>query len=179
MVERADCQPAALRGQGRKGPRPSELPDELEASGPVIVVPPSHQGCLSGKGRWGWHSRFLSRSPSPSTVTLPGTSGPSVCPCPFWNNTGSHIFLWGVKVGKAKSFLSGSGKEDCGELVREWAGLAWQAALSQPCPCRPLGHPNSAHRPRSPLGCCGTPISARTLFSPRNVTRARSCPKCR
>lgn len=136
-------------------------------------LPPS-PGCLSGKGRWGWHSRFLSCSPSPSPVILSRTAGPSVCSCPFWSKTGSHILLEGGGGGK--------GGESQILLVWKWKGgmwgagqrtgwVSWQAASSQPCPCRPSGHPDSAHRPRSSLCCCGTSISARALFSPRNVTR--------
>lgn len=58
---------------GRTGPRPSELQGEMEASGPVITVqlmrrpeatpppPPRCQGCVSDKGRRGWHPAFFTR----------------------------------------------------------------------------------------------------------------------
>lgn len=136
---------------GRTGPRPSELRGEMEASGPVIAVqlmgglelppppPPCHQGCLSGRGRRGWHWAFFTRPLPQHSHLCPELLASPVCPC----KTGSHILLWGVKWGRAKSFLPRSGRE-CGGPVRERTGLCWQAASPQPCPCRPSGHPDSA-----------------------------------
>lgn len=162
-----DYQPAARRGWGRGGPQPSALQDEMEASGPVIAVllmssldPPSCGGCLCDKGRWGWHSRFLYHGPSPSAAILPRPSGPSVCP--FGSKT--------AKGGESQTLPSR--KQEGGRLVRERPGLCWKPASPQPCPCRPSGRPNSAHRPRPFPRCCGTPVSARTLRSvPRSMAR--------
>lgn len=164
-----DYQPAARRGWGRGGPQPSVLQDEMEASGPVIAVllmssldSPSCGGYLCDKGRWGWHSRFLYHGPSPSAAILSRPSGRASV-CPFGTKTANG--------GESQTLPTR--KQEEGGLVRERAGLCWQAVSPQPCPCRPSGRPNSAHRPRSFLRCCGAPISARTLHSvSRSMARA-------
>ena len=141
----------------------------MEASGPVIIGhPPSGAVFVTeadGAGIRGFC--FFYHGPSPSTAILSRTSGPLPALARFGSRQGATLILeCGGKVGRTEPFSSRSGGRGGRELVREGA------AAPLPCLCRPLGHPYTAHRPRSSLCGCGTPLSARTLCSlPRSLTR--------
>lgn len=101
-------QQRGLGAGGRTGPRPSELLGEMEASGPVNTVqlmgglePPLLPGLSQWQRQPGLAFGFYT-APPPAQSPCPELPAPPVCPC----KTGSHILLWGGKVGESQILLA-------------------------------------------------------------------------